>query len=106
MNKQEMVKAIAGKTGLTQVDVSKVLGAFQELTTETLEKGEKVQITGFLNIKPVYRASRQGFDPLKKVHMEIPATVGVSVKAGEQLKKATAGLKVEDFAPEVEEDAK
>lgn len=100
MNKQEMVKAIAGKTGLTQVDVAKVLTNLQELTIQTLEKGGKVQITGFLNIKPVYRASRQGFDPLKKVHMDIPATVGVSVKAGEALKKAVLGLDVADFTPE------
>ncbi|AYP68634.1 hypothetical protein EalM132_00122 [Exiguobacterium phage vB_EalM-132] len=100
MNKQEMVKAIAGKTGLTQVDVSKVLTELQSLTIETLEKGEKVQLTGFLNIKPVYRAARQGFDPLKKVAMAIEPTVGVSVKAGEQLKKAVVGLDVADFAPE------
>ena len=98
-NKQEAVKAIAEKTELTQVAVNKVFGALEEYVHETLAKGEKVQLTGFLNIKPAYRAARKGFDPLKEVPMEIPETVGVSVKAGEKLKKATNGLDVAKFRP-------
>jgi nucleoid DNA-binding protein len=99
MNKQEAVKAIAAKTGLTQVDTSKVLNALEEITYETLQNGDKLQLTGFLTIKPVYRAARKGFDPIKQVAMDIPPTVGVSVKSGEKLKKAVEGLNVEDFVP-------
>lgn len=98
-NKQETVKAIAAKTGLTQVDTSKVLNALEEFTIETLESGNKVQLTGFLTVKPVYRAPRKGFDPIKEIPMDIDATVGVSVKAGEKLKKAVVELNVADFAP-------
>jgi nucleoid DNA-binding protein len=98
MNKQEVIKAIAGKTGLTQVDTTKVLNALEEVTHETLAKGEKVQLTGFLTIKPVGRAARKGFDPTKNVPMDIPPTVGVSAKAGEKLKTATEGLDYADFA--------
>ena len=99
MNKQEMIKAVAQKTGMTQVDVGKALTALEDITHEVLGKGDKVQLTGFITIKPVYRAARKGFDPLKKEAMDIAPTVGVSVKAGEQLKKAVEKLKVEDFAP-------
>lgn len=99
MNKQEIVKAIASKTGLTQVDTTKVLNALEDVAHEALGNGDKVQLTGFLTIKPVYRAARKGFDPIKQVAMDIPPTVGVSVKAGEKLKKAVEGLNVEDFAP-------
>ncbi len=103
MNKQEMVKAISADTGLTQVDANKVLNAFEAITIATLEKGEKVQITGFFTARPTARAARKGFDPIKQVPMEIEPTVGVSVKAGEKLKKAVSELKYEDFAKPVKE---
>lgn len=100
MNKQEMVKAIASETGLTQVDSSKVLNALEAITIRTLEAGDRVQLTGFLTVKPVGRAARKGFDPIKQVAMDIDPTVGVSVKAGEKLKKAVEGLEYKDFAKE------
>lgn len=105
MNKQEMVKAISADTGLTQVDVTKVLNSLEKNTIETIEKGGKVQLTGFINVKPVARAARKGYDPIKLEAVEIGATVGISVKAGEKLKKAVEGLKYADFA-KAEKEAK
>lgn len=99
MNKQEMVKAIAMDAELTQVAVNKVLNSLEKITHETLARGEKVQLTGFLSIKPVYRAPRKGYDPLKNVAMDIEETMSVSVKAGEKLKTAVEGLNVADFRP-------
>lgn len=99
MNKQEIVKAIASETALTQVAVNKVLNSLEAQTVAAVQRGEKVQLTGFINIKPVYRAARKGFDPIKQVAMDIEPAVGVSVKAGEKLKKASADLTVADFAP-------
>ncbi|QPX71705.1 DNA-binding protein HU-beta [Bacillus phage SP8] len=98
MNKTELIKAIAQDTELTQVAVSKVLASFESITTETVAKGDKVQLTGFLNIKPVARQARKGFNPQTQEALEIAPSVGVSVKAGESLKKAAEGLKYEDFA--------
>lgn len=95
-----MVKAISNDTGLTQVDVNKVLNSLEKTALETVAKGDKVQMTGFFTIKPVARAARKGYDPIKLVAVEIPATVGVSVKAGEKLKKAVEGLDHSKFAKE------
>jgi len=100
MNKQEMVKAISNDTGLTQVDVNKMLNSLEKLTIETIQKGDKVQLTGFVTIKPAARSARKGYDPIKLQAVEIAPTVGVSVKAGEKLKKASEGLKYEDFKKE------
>lgn len=102
MNKQEMIKAMSADNGLTQVDNSKMLASLEKLTIETIEAGERVQLTGFVTFKPVFRAARKGFDPIKEVPMDIPATVGLKVSAGERLKRATAELEVADF--EVVED--
>lgn len=100
MNKQELVKAIASETELTQVAVNKVINALEKITISNLEKGEKTQLTGFYTVKPVPRAARKGFDPLKQVPMDIEPTVGVKVSAGEKLKAAVTELKYEDFAKE------
>ena len=94
-----MIKAIAVETSLTQVDVTKVVNALEAITIKNLENGERTQLTGFLTVAPVYRAARKGFDPVKKEAMDIAPTVGVKVRAGERLKKATGKLKVKDFAP-------
>lgn len=99
MNKQDMVKAIAADTAITQVQIVKVINSLEKTVKESLAKGEKVQLTGFVTIKPIYRAARKGFDPLNKVPMAIPATIGVSAKAGEKLKQAVKELDLADFAP-------
>lgn len=98
-----MVKAISNETGLTQVDTNKVLNALEKISIETLQKGDKVQLTGFLNIKPTARSARKGYDPIKLEEVSIAPTVGVSVKPGEKLKKATENLKYEDFAKPAKE---
>lgn len=103
MNKQEMIKAISVDTKLTQVDVGKVLASLEKITDETVKKGDKVQLTGFITIKAVGRAARKGYDPIKKVAMDIAPTVGISVRAGEKLRKATDGLNYADYANVVEE---
>lgn len=97
-NKQDAIKAIAGKTELTQVAVTKMMNALEEYTHETLEAGDKLQLTGFVTFKPVPRAARKGFDPIKEVAMDIPPTVGVKVSAGEKLKTAVEKLEYKDFA--------
>jgi DNA-binding protein HU-beta len=99
MNKQELVKALAKETQLTQVAVNKVLNALEGQVITNLQEGVRTQLTGFLTVKPAYRAARKGYDPIKKEAMDIDPTVGVSVKPGEKLKAAVKGLKVEDFAP-------
>lgn len=105
MNKQEVIKAVAGKTELTQVAVTKMINALEEVTYESLARNEKVQLTGFLTVSPVARAARKGFDPLKKVPLDINPTVGVKVKAGEKLRKSVEGLSYEEVAKTSEADA-
>jgi len=103
MNKQDIVRAIAGETGLTQIAVGKMLGSLENQVVKALEAGDKVQITGFFTAKPVARAARKGYDPIKGESMEIEPTVGVVVRAGESLKKAVKLLNYEDYVTKKEE---
>jgi len=99
MNKQDIVKAISKDTGLTQVSINKTISSLEKLVGELLAQGERAQLTGFVTFKPVYRAARKGFDPINKVPMDIAPAIGVSVKAGDKIRKATEGLDVSKFAP-------
>ena len=47
MNKSDLIAAIAAKTGDTKKGAEAALNAFVETVTETLVKGDKVQLVGF-----------------------------------------------------------
>ena len=47
MNKAELVAAIAAKTGETKKAAELAVNAFVQVVTETLKKGDKVQLVGF-----------------------------------------------------------
>ena len=46
MNKTELIAAIAAKTGETKKDAEATLNAFVNVVSETLAKGDKVQLVG------------------------------------------------------------
>ena len=47
MTKEELIKAVAEKSGLSTTDVQSVINAFTEQIKKQLSKGEKVDISGF-----------------------------------------------------------
>ena len=47
MNKADLVDAIAAKAELSKKDAEKALKAFEEVVTEELKNGGKVQLVGF-----------------------------------------------------------
>lgn len=89
MIKNEIVKEIANKTGITQKDTDAVLTAFQEVVKENVIKGEDVKIIGFINFEKINIPAKSGVSKLKGVekawskdaHDEIKATLSKSYKA-------------------------
>lgn len=55
MNKNELISAVAEKTGLTKKDTEAVISATFEAITEGLVAGEKVNVVGFgiFDVRPV-----------------------------------------------------
>jgi DNA-binding protein HU-beta len=47
MNKTELIKAIADKTGKSQKETKAFLEAFTSTVEETMSKGDKVTLIGF-----------------------------------------------------------
>ena len=86
MNKQELLSAMAEKSGLTKKDSEAALAAFIETVQDTLKKGEKVQLIGFGSFEVRDRAARTGKNPLTGEEMNIPASKVPAFKAGRALK--------------------
>ena len=86
MNKSELIAAIAAKTGETKKSAEATLNAFTEVVTETLVKGDKIQLVGFGSFEVRKRAARKGRNPQTKEEIKIPASKAPVFKAGKALK--------------------
>ena len=86
MNKAELIAAMAAKTGETKKAAEASVNAFVEVVTESLKKGEKVQLVGFGTFEVRDRAARKGRNPQTKAEIKIPASKAPVFKAGKALK--------------------
>lgn len=90
MTKAELISAIAEKTELSKKDSEKALNALTAVITDTLAKGEKIQLVGFGTFETRDRKAREGINPQTKKKIKIPATKVPAFKAGRALKDAVA----------------
>ena len=86
MNKAELIAAIAAKTGETKKRAESTVNAFVDVVTESLTKGDKVQLVGFGSFEVRKRAARKGRNPQTKEEIKIPASKAPVFKAGKALK--------------------
>ena len=90
MNKTELIAAVAAKAGLTKKDAERVVNATIESITESLVKGDKVNVSGFGIFEVKAREARVGRNPRTKETIQIPATQLPAFKASKTLKDAVA----------------
>ena len=90
MNKTELVAAIAAKTGLSKKDAERAVNATVETISESLIKGEKVQVSGFGIFEAKKREARVGRNPRTSEPIQIPATRQPAFKASAALKNTIA----------------
>ena len=85
MNKNDLVKAMAAKAGLTNADARRALDAFVNVTEETLKAGEKISLVGFGTFGIAERKARTGLNPMTKAKIKIPAKIVVKFKPGSNM---------------------
>ena len=90
MNKTELIAAVAAKTGLSKKDAEKAVAATIDAVTESLVKGEKIQVSGFGIFEVKTREARVGRNPRTKETIQIPATRLPQFKASKTLKDTVA----------------
>ena len=88
MNKVELVAAVAEKTGASKKATAATIPAITEVITDTMAKGESVQLVGFGTFKVVDRAARIGHNPKTNEKIQIPAKKAPKFSAGKALKDA------------------
>jgi DNA-binding protein HU-beta len=88
MNKQELVKRISEKHGVSKKDAEAVLNTVLDEITEALKKGEKVQFIGFGTFETRKRNSRTGRNPQTGEAIQIAAATVPAFKPGNKLKEA------------------
>jgi DNA-binding protein HU-beta len=90
MNKSELVNAVAQRSEQSASAVGEMLNALEAVVTETVAKGDKVQLPGFLTFDRADRAARTGRNPATGAEMQIPAARVPRVKPGKTFKDAVA----------------
>lgn len=86
MNKSELVKAVATKSGLTQSQANEALDAALDVITETMKSGDQVAITGFGTFAPKHREAREGRNPRTGEAVQIAAKTSATWKPATALK--------------------
>ncbi|MGB0202963.1 MAG: HU family DNA-binding protein [Acholeplasmataceae bacterium] len=88
MNKTELIAVLANDAKVTQKVAEEVLRAFTNAVSETLQKGEKVVVTGFGTFEVRHRVARQGKNPRTGQPITVPAQNTPAFRAGKLLKAA------------------
>lgn len=88
MNKSEMIDAIAEGADVSKAAAGRALDAMIDAITETLKKGETVNLIGFGTFEVRDRAARTGRNPQTGATIQIAAAKSPAFKAGKALKDA------------------
>lgn len=88
MNKTELVDAIAAKANITKAQAKIVLESTLDAITDTLAKGDSVQLVGFGTFKVNQRQARTGRNPKTGEELQIAASKVPSFVSGKLLKEA------------------
>lgn len=88
MNKQELVSAMAEKSGLTKVDSEKALNGMVEAVKDAMSKGDSIQLVGFGTFSVSERSARTGRNPQTGKEIQIAAKKIAKFKPGKALSES------------------
>jgi DNA-binding protein HU-beta len=90
MNKQDLASAVAESVDkkITKADAKEVVDGIVDAITESLKKGEKVQIVGFGTWDVKTRNARKGRNPKTGEEIDIPEKKVVKFKPSKALNES------------------
>ena len=88
MNKNDLVAAISGSTGLSKADCARAVDSVFDSIADALKAGQEVRIVGFGSFNVTHRKASQGRNPRTGEPIAIPASNQPKFKAGKGLKDA------------------
>ena len=87
VSKADLVDFVAESTSMKKKDVKEVMDHMLTKNSEHLDKGNKVQLTGFGTFEVRKRKSRTGVKPGTTEKIKIPASKYPAFKPGKSLKE-------------------
>ncbi len=90
MNRQELIEAIATRTGQSQRQVDNTLTILVHTIQSTVAAGEKVALMGFGTFEPKIQEARQARNLKTGEAIQVPAIAKPRFKAGATFKKIVA----------------
>ena len=88
MTKNQFVAAIAAKTGKSKAETGEMMDAIFDTITQTMVKGDSVNISGFGVFRVSRRKAREGINPRTGEKIQIAAKTAPKFRAGKTLKEA------------------
>ena len=88
MNKNDLVAAVASRSGLSKADTAKAVDGVIDSITSSLSGGTEVRLVGFGTFSVSRRAATTGRNPRTGERINIPASNQPKFKAGKALKSA------------------
>jgi DNA-binding protein HU-beta len=89
VTKQEFVDRVASKGNMSRREAADAVDAVLDTITDTLQKHEEVNFTGFGKFSTQHRKERQGVNPRNPTQkVTIPAATVPKFSAGSTLKQA------------------
>lgn len=86
MNKNELIRTMANKAGITLKDADCALNSFIEAVTEELKNGGKIQISGFGSFEIKEKDAHVGINPKTGEKINIAASKTPVFKFGKAYK--------------------
>ena len=88
MTKAEIVETIYEKVGFSRKESAEIVDLVFDLMKETLEKGDKIKISGFGNFLVRVKRPRKGRNPQTGDEIQISARRVLTFKPSQVLRKA------------------
>ena len=86
MNKPELISTAAERAGIAKKDADRDINAAIDIIAAALERGEKVQLTGFGTFEVAHRKAKVGRNLQTRETVQIPATRVPTFKPSQGLK--------------------
>ena len=91
MTKADVVESVCGKLGFSKKESAEIVELVFDTIKETLEKGEKIKLSGFGNFVVRGKKSRVGRNPQTGQEIEISARRVLTFRPSQVLKSALNG---------------
>lgn len=88
MNKADLIKAAAERTGESQAATGRIVDALITEIRQAACRGESVEIAGLATFKVEAKPARAGRNPSTGAEIQIPAKNAVTIKPAKALKDA------------------